>query len=39
MGLAKSRLPRQQRHAQRATLNPSQQLSPQLLMDLGEIHL
>jgi hypothetical protein len=39
MRLAETRLPRQQRHAQRASVDAAQQFESQPFVDLGEIHL
>lgn len=39
MGLAKASLAGQQRDAQGTALNPAQQLDPEPLLQLGEIHL
>lgn len=39
MRLAHTRLPRQQRYAERASLDSPQQLETQSFMNLGEIHL
>jgi len=39
MRLREARLPRQQRDTEASPLNPAQQLVPEPLVQLGEVHL